>query len=104
MFTDWVGISPKKFLKYISLEHAKSLLSVSTTLFDAAIQTGLSGTGRLHDLFVTIEQMTPGEYKNHGKNLHITYSFNEGPFGNYLIAATDKGVCNLLFCDKKHIA
>ncbi|MDA0195738.1 MAG: methylated-DNA--[protein]-cysteine S-methyltransferase [Bacteroidetes bacterium] len=102
MFTDWAGISPKKFLKYISIEHAKRLLSKEgSTLFETAIQTGLSGTGRLHDLFVTIEQMTPGEYKNQGENLNITYSFNEAEFGNYLIAATDKGVINLLFCEEE---
>jgi len=101
MFTDWAGISPKKFLKYISIEHAKILLTEDSTLFDAAIQTGLSGTGRLHDLFVTIEQMTPGEYKSGGTGLTINYSFNKGEFGNYLIAATDKGVCNLLFCEEE---
>src|SRR5205809_4670359 len=72
LFTDWAGVSPKKFLQYISLEHAKHLLKdKQVTLFDAAFETGLSGTGRLHDLFISIEGMTPGEYKNGGQNLSI---------------------------------
>ena len=100
MFTDWAGVSPKKFLQYISLEYAKGLLKDrQTTLFDAAYETGLSGTGRLHDLFVNIEGMTPGEYKNGGENLHINYSFAESPFGNILIASTAKGICYMAFFD-----
>jgi AraC family transcriptional regulator of adaptative response/methylated-DNA-[protein]-cysteine methyltransferase len=100
MFTDWAGVSPKKFLQYISLEYAKGLLKdKQTTLFDAAFETGLSGTGRLHDLFVNIEGMTPGEYKNGGENLHINYSFAESPFGNILIASTAKGICYMAFFD-----
>jgi len=67
MFTNWAGVSPKKFLEYISIEHAKDILkNQQATLFDAAFETGLSGTGRLHDLFINIEGMTPGEYKNGG--------------------------------------
>ena len=69
----------------------------NSTIFETAIQTGLSGTGRLHDLFITIEGMTPGEYKNQGSNLEINYSFDQCQFGNYLVASTDKGVCNVLF-------
>src|SRR3954452_12220007 len=76
LFTDWAGVSPKKFLQYISVEHAKNILSdKQSTLFDAAFETGLSGTGRLHDLFIKIEGMTPGEFKNGGENLLINYSF-----------------------------
>jgi len=102
MFTDWAGVSPKKFLKYISLEHAKGLLEKEgSTLFETAIQTGLSGTGRLHDLFVTIEGMTPGEYKNQGENLEIRYSFNHCRFGTYLVGSTDKGICNVLFSEEE---
>ncbi len=102
MFTDWAGVSPKKFLKYISLEHAKDLLEKeNSTIFETAIQTGLSGTGRLHDLFVTIEGMTPGEYKNQGAGLNIFYSFNQCQFGTYLVASTEKGVCNVLFSEKE---
>jgi AraC family transcriptional regulator of adaptative response/methylated-DNA-[protein]-cysteine methyltransferase len=100
MFTDWAGVSPKKFLQYISLEYAKGLLKdKQATLFDAAYETGLSGTGRLHDLFVNIEGMTPGEYKNGGENLQINYSFAESPFGNILIASTAKGICYMAFFD-----
>ncbi|MEO1050292.1 MAG: bifunctional helix-turn-helix domain-containing protein/methylated-DNA--[protein]-cysteine S-methyltransferase [Bacteroidota bacterium] len=100
MFTDWAGVSPKKFLQYISIEHAKSLLKRDqTTLFEAAYETGLSGTGRLHDLFVNIEGMTPGEYKNGGESLEINYSYAESPFGNLIVASTKKGVCHIAFTE-----
>src|ERR1700760_3886854 len=72
LFTEWAGISPKKFIQYLSLEYAKGILKEkNATLFDAAFETGLSGTGRLHDLFINIEGMTPAEYKNGGKALDI---------------------------------
>ena len=101
LFTDWAGISPKKFLQYISIEHAKKILKQDgNSVYDAAYDTGLSGTGRLHDLFVNIEGMTPGEYKNGGKNLSIQYSLHECKFGNYLVASTAVGICNLLFFEK----
>lgn len=100
LFTDWAGTSPKKFLQYISLEHAKALLKDSrATLFDVAYETGLSGASRLHDLFVNIEGMTPAEYKNGGKNLSINYSFADSPFGKLLVASTPKGVCYMAFTD-----
>jgi AraC family transcriptional regulator, regulatory protein of adaptative response / methylated-DNA-[protein]-cysteine methyltransferase len=102
LFTDWAGVSPKKFVQYLSVEHAKKLLTeTSATLFDAALQTGLSGTGRLHDLFVNIEGMTPGEYKNGGENLNINYSFSSSPFGTILAASTAKGICHLAFADEQ---
>jgi len=98
LFTEWAGTSPKKFLQYISVEHAKTLLKENqSTLFDAAYETGLSGTSRLHDLFVNIEGMTPAEYRNGGSNLSINYSFAESPFGNILVASTNKGVCHMAF-------
>src|ERR1700745_1035084 len=82
LFTEWAGVSPKKFLQYLTIDYAKALLkSDKVSLFDASIETGLSGTGRLHDLFINIEGMTPGEFKNGGENLHIHYSFAESPFG-----------------------
>jgi AraC family transcriptional regulator of adaptative response/methylated-DNA-[protein]-cysteine methyltransferase len=100
LFTDWAGVSPKKFVQYLSVEHAKKLLAdTSASLFDAALQTGLSGTGRLHDLFINIEGMTPGEYKNGGENLTIKYSFSPTPFGTILAASTSKGICHLAFAD-----
>lgn len=98
MFKDWAGVSPKKFLQYISIEYAKRLINKQgITLSEAAFLTGLSGTSRLHDMFVKIEGMTPAEYKNGGKNLTINYSFEKSPFGNLIIASTDKGVCHMAF-------
>ncbi len=105
LFTDWAGVSPKKFLQYISIEHAKSVLKdTQASLFDAAFETGLSGTGRLHDLFINIEGMTPGEYKNGGENLLINYSFAETPFGNIVVASTAKGICYMAFTDSEQQA
>ncbi|AMR31900.1 cysteine methyltransferase [Mucilaginibacter sp. PAMC 26640] len=100
MFTDWAGISPKKFLQYLSLDYAKSMLKVQqATLFDAAFETGLSGTSRLHDLFINIEGMTPAEYKNGGRALAINFSYAETPFGNIIVASTPKGICYMAFAD-----
>ena len=100
MFTDWAGVSPKKFLQFLTVEHAKKLLKEDqASLFDTAIETGLSGTSRLHDLFINIEGMTPGEYKNGGENLIINYSYAESPFGNMLVASTSKGICHMAFAD-----
>ncbi|WP_264536164.1 methylated-DNA--[protein]-cysteine S-methyltransferase [Flavobacterium sp. N1736] len=101
LFTEWAGTSPKKFLQYISVEHAKKVLKENdkATLFDAAFDTGLSGTSRLHDLFVNIEGMTPAEYKNGGKNLEINFNFAESPFGNIIVASTTKGVCFMAFAE-----
>jgi AraC family transcriptional regulator, regulatory protein of adaptative response / methylated-DNA-[protein]-cysteine methyltransferase len=100
MFTDWAGTSPKKFLQYISIEHAKKMLRGNkATLFDATFETGFSSTSRLHDLFIKVEGMTPAEYKNAGKDLHINYSFAESPFGNLIVASTQKGVCYMAFED-----
>lgn len=98
LFSEWAGTTPKKFLQYISIEHAKGLLQQKqATLFDAAQDTGLSGTGRLHDLFITIEGMTPAEYKNGGKNLVIKYNFADSPFGKVIVASTEKGICYIAF-------
>jgi len=102
LFTDWAGISPKKFLQYLTLDYAKSVLKEKqATLFDTAFETGLSGTGRLHDLFMNIEGMTPAEYKNGGKDLVINYSFAESPFGDIIVASTPKGICYMAFADDK---
>ncbi len=98
LFTDWAGVSPKKFLQYISVEHAKYILKEKqATLFDTAAETGLSGTGRLHDLFIKIEGMTPGEFKTGGELLSINYSYAETPFGNVIVASTAKGICYMAF-------
>lgn len=104
LFSDWAGTSPKKFLQYTSLEHAKKLLKENqATISETAYETGLSGTSRLHDLFVNIEGMTPAEYKNGGKNLEINFSFAESPFGNIIVASTNKGVCFMAFAEDEEI-
>jgi AraC family transcriptional regulator, regulatory protein of adaptative response / methylated-DNA-[protein]-cysteine methyltransferase len=101
LFTEWAGTSPKKFLQFISVEHAKKVLKEEqATLFDTALKAGLSSTSRLHDLFINIEGMTPAEFKNGGKNLHINYSFAESPFGTLIVASTRKGVCYMSFEDE----
>lgn len=98
LFTEWAGVSPKKFLQYLTLAHAKKMLKDSqATLFETAFETGLSGTGRLHDLFINMEGMTPGEYKNGGEQLRINYSFSDTFFGKVLVASTLKGVCFIAF-------
>ena len=105
MFTDWAGVSPKKFLQYISVEHAKEVLKdQKATVYDAAFEAGLSGTGRLHDLFVSIEGMTPGEFRNGGAELEINYSFAESPFGPLLVASTAKGICHMAFVEDGPVA
>ena len=105
LFSDWAGVSPKKFLQYLSVEYAKSILNNrQATIFDAAYETGLSGTGRLHDLFIKIEGMTPGEYKNGGENLNINYSYAQTSFGNILVASTPKGICHIAFADDANSA
>lgn len=102
LFSEWAGTSPKKFLQYISVQYAKKLLKENqTTIFDTAFETGLSGTSRLHDLFIKIEGITPAEYKNGGKNLTINYNFAESPFGNILVASTDKGICYMAFVEEE---
>lgn len=98
LFTAWAGVSPKKFLQYISIEYAKSLLLQNNRcLADTAFETGLSGSSRLHDLFVKIEGMTPGEYKNGGHGLTIKYRFADTAFGHVLIGNTTKGICHIAF-------
>ena len=101
LFTEWAGVSPKKFLQYLSLAYAKDRLRAQENLFDVAYQTGLSGTGRLHDLFVNIEGMTPGEFKNGGENLTINYSFCTTSFGKIIVASTSVGICYMAFANEE---
>jgi AraC family transcriptional regulator of adaptative response/methylated-DNA-[protein]-cysteine methyltransferase len=103
MFKDWAGVTPKQFLQYLSIEHAKGILKQDNNLFDTAFETGLSGTGRLHDLFIKVEGMTPGEYKNGGQALHINYSFADTPFGKVIVASTLKGICHMAFVDEGEV-
>ncbi|GAG26029.1 unnamed protein product, partial [marine sediment metagenome] len=97
LFSRWVGISPKRFLQFLTKEHAKQLLKHHESLLDVAFHSGLSGPGRLHDLFVTCEAVTPGEYKLRGEGLSIHYGFHHSTFGECLIAVTERGVCSLIF-------
>jgi len=104
LFKDWAGVSPKKFLQYISAEHARELLLKNKTLSDVSFEAGLSGTSRLHDLFVAVEAMTPGEFKNGGENLEISYIFSATAFGDVIIAATQKGICKIDFIEDREVA
>lgn len=100
LFKEWAGVSPKRFLQYISIQHAKQILrETQATLFDTAFEVGLSGTSRLHDLFINIEGMTPAEYKNEGSYLTINYSFALSPFGEIIVASTPKGICHISFVE-----
>ncbi len=97
LFLRWVGISPKRFLQYLTKENAKALLARSNSLLDVSLAVGLSGPGRLHDLFITCEAVTPGEYKARGAGLTIRYGFHPTPFGESLLALTERGLCGLSF-------
>jgi AraC family transcriptional regulator, regulatory protein of adaptative response / methylated-DNA-[protein]-cysteine methyltransferase len=97
VFTRWVGISPKRFLQFLTKEHARQLLDHSSSVLDATYRSGLSSPGRLHDLFVALDAVTPGEYKLHGAGLTISYGFHPSPFGECLLALTGRGICGLSF-------
>ncbi len=99
LFTHWVGISPKRFLQYLTKENAKQMLASSASLLDVTYETGLSSPGRLHDLFVKCEAVTPGEYKTGGEGLAISYGFHPSPFGECLVAVTGRGICHLAFVE-----
>lgn len=98
-FTRWVGLSPKQFLAVLTTHHAKALLAESRSVLDTSLRVGLSGPGRLHDLFVKVEAMTPGEYKQRGLGLQIRYGAHPTPFGIAFIAITKYGICALSFLD-----
>ena len=97
LFTRYVGISPKKFIKHLSLKRAKESLACSASVLDAAYDVGLSGSGRLHDLFVVHESLTPGEWKARGAGKGLVYGWHPSPFGECLIVASERGVCGLAF-------
>ena len=97
LFGRWVGISPKRFLQFLTKEYAKQLLEGSANLLDVTYEAGLSSPGRLHDLFVTCEAVTPGEYKNKGEGITIKYGFHPSPFGDCLLATTARGICGFYF-------
>lgn len=97
LFTRWAGVSPKRFLQFLTKEGAKDLLARSRSLLDTTHAVGLSSLGRLHDLFVTTEAVTPGEFKSRGAGVTVRYGFHPTPFGKCLIATTERGICHLSF-------
>jgi AraC family transcriptional regulator, regulatory protein of adaptative response / methylated-DNA-[protein]-cysteine methyltransferase len=99
LFTQWAGISPKRFWQYLTVEYAKSKIAETKSLLDLTVEMGLSSPGRLHDLFVKLEAMSPGEFKAGGAGLQIQYGLYPSPFGDCLIATTTRGICNLHFLD-----
>ena len=99
LFRRWAGLTPKDFLQALTLDHARALLRQSASVLDASYEVGLSGPGRLHDLFVTHEAMSPGEWKAGGEALTISYGFHPSPFGTALIMATGRGLAGLAFAD-----
>jgi len=100
LFSTWAGVTPKDFLQCLTLEHVKQLLRDGDNVFDAALNAGLSGSGRLHDLCVTLEAASPGEMKSAGAGIEVDYGFTPTPFGEALIAETKRGVCHLSFVDQ----
>lgn len=99
LFSRWAGVTPKDFLQCLTLEHVKARLRLGDSVFDAALDAGLSGPGRAHDLCVTLEAASPGEMKNGGEGLRIDYGIADTPFGKTLIGETDRGICHLSFVD-----
>ncbi|MEO0619140.1 MAG: bifunctional helix-turn-helix domain-containing protein/methylated-DNA--[protein]-cysteine S-methyltransferase [Pseudomonadota bacterium] len=99
LFKRWAGLSPKEFVQVITIDHARDMLRSSASLLETAHEVGLSGAGRLHDLFVDHEAMTPGDYKRRGDGLTIRYGFHVCPFGRVLAMMTERGLCGLAFCD-----
>ena len=99
LFTRWAGLSPKAFLQAVTLDHARELLRDSASILDASYELGLSGPGRLHDLFITHEGRSPGIYKAKGRGLNIQYGFHDCPFGRALILITSEGLAGLAFAD-----
>lgn len=97
VFSAWVGISPKRYQQYLALDHARQMLADRFTTLDTALATGLSGTGRLHDLFLTWEAMTPGDYARGGAGLTIRWGWFDSPFGPAIVMGTDKGLCGMGF-------
>jgi AraC family transcriptional regulator, regulatory protein of adaptative response / methylated-DNA-[protein]-cysteine methyltransferase len=100
LFRRWAGLTPKAFMQALTLDHAKSLLRGSASILDAALDSGLSGPGRLHDLFVTHEAMSPGQWKNGCANMTMRYGFHPSPFGTAIVIATDRGLAGLAFADR----
>jgi AraC family transcriptional regulator of adaptative response/methylated-DNA-[protein]-cysteine methyltransferase len=99
LFKRWAGVSPIQFLQFLTLDYTKQQLASAASVLDAALSAGLSGPGRLHDLFVTFDAMSPGEFKKKGQGVAIEYGFNRTLFGECLLAVTPRGICHLGFVD-----
>jgi AraC family transcriptional regulator of adaptative response/methylated-DNA-[protein]-cysteine methyltransferase len=99
-FSAWVGVSPKKYQQYLAIDHARRLLAERHTTLEAAYEVGLSGTGRLHDLFLTWEAMSPGDYARGGAGLAIRWGWFDSPFGPAIVMGTEKGICGMGFADE----
>ncbi|RJO64128.1 MAG: methylated-DNA--[protein]-cysteine S-methyltransferase [Myxococcales bacterium] len=104
LFTRWVGISPKRYVQFLTIDRARAILRDAASVLDTSFDVGLSGPSRLHDLFVSIEAVTPGEYKLGGAGLRIDFGVHDSPFGRCLIGVTDRGVCWLAFVDQDNEA
>ncbi len=102
IFTEWAGITPKKFLQYLTTEHLKQKLQESRNILEAADAVGLSIQSRVYDLFVNLEAVTPNEYKTSGEGLTMEYGFHQTPFGECLIAVTERGICGLQFVSEEN--
>lgn len=100
LFRQWAGITPKRFLQFLTLNHAKQLLKDSSTL-DVSLEIGLSSQSRLHDHFVTLEAITPGQYKNKGLDMKVEYGMGHSPFGSVFMGATERGICQLSFINRE---
>lgn len=101
LFRRWAGVSPKRFLQYLTVEHAKAALRGGQSVLHAAFDAGLSGPGRLHDHFVTLEAVTPGEYRGGGESVTIGYGIHPSPFGYCFVGATERGICRMEFLEER---
>lgn len=97
LFSRWAGVSPKRFLQFVTARHARDLLGSRRSVLDAAYEAGLSGPGRLHDLLISVDAMTPGEVKRRGAGMRVRYGFHDSPFGECILASTERGLCGLEF-------
>lgn len=100
LFTSWAGVSPKRFMGFLTLEHARSMLVDDASVLETSLEAGLSGPGRLHDLFINFDAVSPGDFKRRGAGLTIRYGIHASPFGPALIGLTDRGICRLSFLDE----
>ena len=101
VFKRWAGISPKRFIQFLTIDYAKNMLDQNRSVLDTTYESGLSSPGRLHDLFVTIDGVTPGEFKTKGVGIEIVYGIHSSPFGECLLAITERGICGLAFTTDK---